>query len=106
MSGDKMTRGIAGFGFSGRTTVLKGRRLLYPLIALAFLTTTVPAIWADSRSLVATVQRVSDGNRIIAMTADGTTLRVRLFGIDAPEIPHGNKPGHRFGPLDTGGGER
>jgi endonuclease YncB( thermonuclease family) len=40
------------------------------------------------------------------MTADGTTLRVRLFGIDAPEIPHGNKPGHRFGPLDTGGGER
>ena len=86
--------------------MLKGRRLLYPLIALAFLTTTVPAIWADSRSLVAIVQHVSDGDTIIAMTADGTTLRVRLLGIDAPAIPHGNKPGHRFGPLDTGDGER
>ena len=77
--------------------MLRGRRLLYPLIALAFLTITVPALWADSRSFVATVNRVSDGDTIIAMTADGTKLRVRLLGIDAPEIPHGNKPGQPYG---------
>jgi endonuclease YncB( thermonuclease family) len=72
--------------------VLKGRSLLPPLIALALFAITVPAHWADSRSLVASVQCVSDGDTIIAMTADGTKLRVRLLGIDAPEIPPATNP--------------
>ncbi len=97
------TVGVKG-NKGGRTR--KGRSLLPPLIALALFAITVPAHWADSRSLVASIQCVSDGDTIIAMTADGTKLRVRLLGIDAPEIPHGTKFGQRFGPLDTGDGER
>jgi endonuclease YncB( thermonuclease family) len=51
---------------------------------------------ASPRPLPATVQRVSDGDTVVATTADGTKLRVRLLSIDAPEIPHGNKPGQPY----------
>ncbi len=64
------------------------RHTLVPwLVGTVFLTVAVPALSASPRSLVATVQRVSDGDTIIAMTADGTKLRLRLLGIGAPEIP-------------------
>jgi endonuclease YncB( thermonuclease family) len=36
---------------------------------------------------------VSDGDSVAVTTQNHTTLRVRLLGIDAPEIPHGQKPG-------------
>jgi len=52
---------------------------------------------ATSRTLVATVQRVSDGDTITAITSEGTKLRLRLLGIDVPEVPHGKKPGQPYG---------
>ena len=52
---------------------------------------------ANSRTLVAKVERVSDGDTITALTSEGTKLRIRLLGIDAPEIPHGKKPGQPYG---------
>lgn len=45
------------------------------------------------------VERVSDGDTIMAMTAKQTKLRIRLLGIDAPEVPHGDKPGQSFGEV-------
>ncbi len=32
-----------------------------------------------------------------AITPEGTKLKLRLYGIDAPETPKGNKPGEPFG---------
>jgi micrococcal nuclease len=52
---------------------------------------------ATPRTLVAKVERVSDGDTITALTSEGTKLRIRLLGIDAPEIPHGQKPGQPYG---------
>ncbi len=52
---------------------------------------------ATSRTLVAKVERVSDGDTVIAVTSNQTKLRIRLVGIDAPEVPHGEKQGQPFG---------
>ncbi len=51
----------------------------------------------DPRTLVAKVERVSDGDTVIAVTSEGTKLRLRLLGIDAPEVPQGEKPGQPYG---------
>ena len=40
---------------------------------------------------------VSDGDTVTAISANSTRLRIRVLGIDAPEIPHGSKPGQPFG---------
>jgi micrococcal nuclease len=43
-------------------------------------------------------ERVADGDTLTVMTPNQTKLRMRLFGIDAPETPKGNKfPGQPFG---------
>jgi endonuclease YncB( thermonuclease family) len=52
---------------------------------------------ATPRTLVAKVERVSDGDTVIAITSNQTKLRLRLLGIDAPEVPHGDTPGQPFG---------
>ncbi len=52
---------------------------------------------ATPRTLVAKVERVSDGDTVIAVTSNQAKLRLRLLGIDAPEVPHGDKPGQPFG---------
>ncbi len=56
-----------------------------------------PPYAATPRTLVAKVERVSDGDTITAITENQTRLRIRLLGIGAPEIPHGRKPGQPFG---------
>ncbi len=55
------------------------------------------ALGAAPDTLVAKVERVLDGDTIVAFTSNQTKLRIRLLGIDAPEVPHGNKPGQPFG---------
>lgn len=56
------------------------------------------------REVEATVARVADGDTLTAETKDGTRLKVRLFGIDAPELERVNrqtgavsKPGQPYG---------
>jgi endonuclease YncB( thermonuclease family) len=49
------------------------------------------------RVLQGTVERVSDGDTLVALADNATKLRIRLLGIDAPEIPHGSKPGQPLG---------
>jgi endonuclease YncB( thermonuclease family) len=70
---------------------------IFSFLSLLFLASVLPSSASTPRSFVVTVQRVSDGDTIIALTADGTKLRLRLLGIDAPEIPHGKKDGQPFG---------
>jgi micrococcal nuclease len=49
------------------------------------------------RTFVAKVDRVSDGDTVPVTTSGATKLRIRLLGIDAPEIAHGRKPGQPYG---------
>ncbi len=67
---------------------------LAPLVALWL---AVVAHAATPRTLVAKVNRVSDGDTVTATTSEGTKLRIRLLGIDAPEIPHGKYAGQPYG---------
>lgn len=46
----------------------------------------------------ATVMSVIDGDTIVVEHDDGRTSRVRLIGIDTPEIAHGDDPAECFGP--------
>ncbi len=70
-------------------------------VALLVLVTSIlfvtPALAATPRTLIAKVQRVSDGDSITAVTSNQTKLRIRLLGIDSPEVPYGDKPGQPFG---------
>jgi micrococcal nuclease len=44
------------------------------------------------------VERVADGDTVTVITANQTKLRIRMFGIDAPETPKGTKfPGQPYG---------
>ena len=43
------------------------------------------------------VNRVADDDTVTGTTSEGTKLRLRLLGIDAPEIPHEPKPGQPYG---------
>ncbi|MHB8910725.1 MAG: thermonuclease family protein [Syntrophales bacterium] len=52
---------------------------------------------APIRTVTATITKISDGDTVQAITPEGTKLKVRLYGIDAPETPKGNKPGEPFG---------
>ncbi len=68
------------------------------VIAVGFVFLFVGLAYAASpRTLVAKVKQVSDGNTLTAFTSEGTSLRLRLLGIDAPEVSHGRKPGQPFG---------
>jgi endonuclease YncB( thermonuclease family) len=50
------------------------------------------------RPVQATVDRVVDGDTVVATSENATKLRIRLLGIDAPEVAHGHKPDQPFGP--------
>ena len=67
--------------------------LLFPLLILIF----APASHAYIRTIEGFVQKVADGDTVILITRDGAKLRVRLYGIDAPEVRHEKKPGSLSG---------
>jgi endonuclease YncB( thermonuclease family) len=76
---------------------------LVSLFLVAFATS--PAAAAPGPRLIeATVVRVADGDTLTAQTKDGAKLKVRLLGIDAPELERLNKktgqvskPGQPYG---------
>ncbi len=76
---------------------MKAHRIWFFFVVAALLLLLPWAHAATPRTLVAKVERVSDGDTIIAVTSDQTKLRLRLLGIDAPEVPHGERPGQPYG---------
>jgi endonuclease YncB( thermonuclease family) len=64
----------------------------------------IPVSNAAIRTVTGTVTKVSDGDTIHVTTEEHTKLKVRLYGIDAPETPkinqrtgRINKPGQPYG---------
>jgi endonuclease YncB( thermonuclease family) len=67
-----------------------------PPAALLVLYTTLlisPSRAATPRTIVASVERVSDGDTVVAHASNGTKLRVSLLGVKAPEVLHSENPG-------------
>lgn len=52
---------------------------------------------APVRTVTATIIKISDGDTVQVVTPEGTKLKVRLYGIDAPETEKGKIPGEPFG---------
>lgn len=72
--------------------------LFLPILILAHHT------HATVRTVIGTVTKVSDGDSIQIKTPEQTKIKVRLYGIDAPETPkvnnrmgQVNKPGQPYG---------
>lgn len=49
------------------------------------------------RTVEGKVTKVADGDTLTVLTRDGTRIKVRLYGIDAPEIRHEEMPGQPYG---------
>jgi endonuclease YncB( thermonuclease family) len=73
------------------------RRLMLLAILIGGLVGAAGVNAETPRVLQGAVERVSDGDTLVALADNATKLRIRLLGIDAPEIPHGSKPGQPLG---------
>ncbi len=76
---------------------MNGSRVCFSIVATVLLLFPLSPRAATPITLVAEVERVRDGDTITALTSEGTKLKIRLLGNDAPEVPHGKKPGQHFG---------
>ena len=76
----------------GRGLHITARRACFAIIATLLLLVAPSLYAATPRTLVAKVERVSEEDTIIAVTTNQIKLRIRILGIDAPEVPHGTKP--------------
>ena len=70
------------------------------LIASLTIFVNTPISHAAIRTVTGTVTKVTDGDSIQVTTAEQTKLKVRLYGIDAPETPRIN---HRTGKVSKPG---
>jgi len=61
------------------------------LTTLLFLTVTLAIAKDPVRTFTGTVTKISDGDTIHITTPEQTKLKVRLYGIDAPETPKINR---------------
>ncbi|PKL16127.1 MAG: nuclease [Spirochaetae bacterium HGW-Spirochaetae-5] len=77
-------------------------KIFISLLLIASWTTFIntPVSHAAIRTVTGTVTKVSDGDSIQITTAEQTKLKVRLYGIDAPETP---KISHRTGQVSKPG---
>ncbi len=76
---------------------MRARKFGFAIVAASPLISSSPIHAATPRTLVAKVNRVSDGQTVIAISDNGTKLRIRLLGIEAPEVANAAKPGQPYG---------
>jgi len=70
------------------------------LVLLLGILIAAPDSQAVIRAVTGTVTKVSDGDSIHLTTPEQTKLKVKLYGIDAPETP---KINHRTGQISKPG---
>jgi micrococcal nuclease len=80
------------FRMSGRFR----RAVLFLFAFVALLGPSVPSC-ASPKTAEGEVTRVIDGDTLTLTTREGTKLRVRLYGIDAPEVRHEEMAGQPYG---------
>lgn len=75
------------FSISSKGKTIKNNITIIFLILILILTTFLPiqSAHAAIRTVTGTVTKVSDGDTIHLTTPEQTKLKVRLYGIDAPE---------------------
>ena len=73
------------------------KKLLLLILTALVILYAAAAHTAPLRTVTATVTKISDGDTVQAITPEGTKLKVRLYGIDAPETAKGKIPGEPFG---------
>jgi micrococcal nuclease len=74
--------------------------LILLLLSILLIFNTFPTSHAIIRTVTGTVTRVSDGDTIHLTTPEQTLLKVRLYGIDAPET---DKINHQTGKVNIPG---
>lgn len=67
------------------------------LFALLLLHTLSSRSHASIRTLEGVAKKIVDGDTVTVVTTESTKLRVRLYGIDAPEIRHGRHSRQPYG---------
>ncbi len=72
------------------------RAVLFLFAFVVLLGASVPSC-ASPRTVEGEVSRVIDGDTVALTTREGTKLRVRLYGIDAPEVRHEKTAGQPYG---------
>lgn len=75
---------------------MAGRRSLFFPSFVAVLLFAVPS-FAFPRSVEGKVTKVVDGDTLTLATREGTRIKIRLYGIDAPEVRHEGMPGQPYG---------
>ena len=78
-------------------TVGHPHRLLVLILAALLIFCAAVSHAAPLRTVTATITKITDGDTVQAVTPEGTKLKVRLYGIDAPETAKGKIPGEPFG---------
>jgi len=73
------------------------RRVVLFLFAFVALLGSSVSSCASPRTVEGEVSRVIDGDTVTLATREGTKLRVRLYGIDAPEVRHEKMAGQPYG---------
>jgi endonuclease YncB( thermonuclease family) len=73
------------------------RVMLWVLAFSSVLLSAPVSLASPPRTVHASVERVSDGDTVIATSENDTKRRIRLLGIDAPEISHSNRQGQPYG---------
>jgi len=69
---------------------------ILPVAFAALLVLSLPS-HAAIRNVEGKVTRVDDGDIITVVAEGSSNLEVRLYGIDTPEIRHGEEPGQPYG---------
>jgi len=67
---------------------------LFILLSLGIISLTYAN---DYKFVRGTVTKVIDGDTVIIKPYSGKLFKCRLYGIDAPEVPHDGNPGQPFG---------
>jgi endonuclease YncB( thermonuclease family) len=82
----------------------RSRLVLLPIFILLLLIPLIGHAKEPIRTEEGVVRHVADGDTVTVVTDEGTKLKVRLYGVDAPEIQHVNrrtgivsKPGQPYG---------
>jgi endonuclease YncB( thermonuclease family) len=75
------------------------RRRFSVILFLAITTSLVLSIPSHAviRTVEGKVTKVADGDTLTIVTPEGTKLKVRLYGIDTPEIRHNVRQGQPYG---------